>query len=137
MPSLTMPSEASTAAESKTDVLIVGAGPAGFMLATWMAHCGVNARIIDKRGTKVFNGQADGLQSRTQEIFESFGFADRVAKEAYKMEELSMWVWIHWLNSYLWPFFLLLGLARFGRGWCHRQEDNCCVARETKWKYVG
>jgi NADPH-dependent 2,4-dienoyl-CoA reductase/sulfur reductase-like enzyme len=39
--------------ESKVDVLIVGAGPAGLMMAEWMAKCGVNARIVDKRGTKV------------------------------------------------------------------------------------
>lgn len=35
------------------DVLIIGAGPAGLMMATWMAKCGINARIVDKRGTKV------------------------------------------------------------------------------------
>jgi phenol 2-monooxygenase (NADPH) len=35
------------------DVLIVGAGPAGLMMATWMSQCGINARIVDKRGTKV------------------------------------------------------------------------------------
>lgn len=46
--------------ESRTDVLIVGAGPAGLMMATWLAKCGVDARIVDKRGTKIFNGQADG-----------------------------------------------------------------------------
>jgi len=30
------------------------------MMATWLAKCGVKARIVDKRGTKIFNGQADG-----------------------------------------------------------------------------
>jgi len=39
---------------------IVGAGPAGLMMATWLAKCGVKYRIVDKRGTKIFNGQADG-----------------------------------------------------------------------------
>ena len=46
---------------SYTDVLIVGAGPAGLMMQTWMAKCGVKSRIVDKRGTKIFNGQADGM----------------------------------------------------------------------------
>lgn len=41
---------------SHVDVLIVGAGPAGLMAATWMARCGINTRIVDKRGTKIFNG---------------------------------------------------------------------------------
>lgn len=59
------------------------------MLATWMARCGINARIVDKRSTKIFNGQADGLQSRSLEIFDSFGFADRAWKEANHMLEVS------------------------------------------------
>lgn len=58
------------------------------MLATWMAHCGIKARIVDKRSTKIFSGQADGLQSRSLEIFDSFGFADRAWKEANHMIEV-------------------------------------------------
>jgi phenol 2-monooxygenase len=45
---------------AKTDVLIIGAGPAGLMLALWMARLGIDARIVDKRTDKVFSGQADG-----------------------------------------------------------------------------
>lgn len=92
--------------------LIVGAGPAGYvflfgsskfhpeelstdlkdslMLAAWMARCGINARIVDKRGTKIFSGQADGLQLRSLEIFDSLGFADRAWKEANHMIEVRM-----------------------------------------------
>ena len=43
-----------TGSESNVDVLIIGAGPAGLMAACWMAHCGVEARIVDKRNTKIF-----------------------------------------------------------------------------------
>lgn len=39
--------------QDHVDVLIVGAGPAGLMMATWMAECGIKTRIVDKRGTKV------------------------------------------------------------------------------------
>lgn len=52
------------------------------MAAIWFAKLGINARIIDKRGTKIFAGQADGLQPRALEVFNSFGFAHRPAKEA-------------------------------------------------------
>jgi phenol 2-monooxygenase len=45
---------------SEVDVLIVGAGPAGLMMALWMARLGIKARIVDKRTAKVFSGQADG-----------------------------------------------------------------------------
>ena len=72
------------------DVLVIGAGPAGLMAATWMARLGVRTRIVDKRGTKVLNGQADGLQCRSLEIFDSFGFADRVLKESNHMLEVNM-----------------------------------------------
>ncbi|KAK3391193.1 phenol hydroxylase [Podospora didyma] len=78
-------------AESNVDVLIIGAGPAGLMAAAWMAHCGVKARIIDKRNTKIMCGQADGLQCRSLEIFDSLGFADRAWKEAHHMIEICMW----------------------------------------------
>ena len=77
--------------ESKCDLLIIGAGPAGLMAATWAARCGIQARIVDKRGTKIFNGQADGLQCRSLEIFDSLGFADRVLKESNHMYEVCFW----------------------------------------------
>jgi 2-polyprenyl-6-methoxyphenol hydroxylase-like FAD-dependent oxidoreductase len=64
------------------------------MLAAWMAHCGIDARIVDKRSTKIFSGQADGLQIRSLEIFESLGFADRVWKEANHMLEVCISGWI-------------------------------------------
>jgi phenol 2-monooxygenase (NADPH) len=59
------------------------------MAAAWMAHRGVNARIVDKRNTKIFCGQADGLNARSQEIFDSLGFGDRVRKETYFLNEVS------------------------------------------------
>ncbi|KAF2794244.1 hypothetical protein K505DRAFT_374785 [Melanomma pulvis-pyrius CBS 109.77] len=77
--------------ESKCDVIIIGAGPAGLMMAAWMARCGIDARVVDKRSTKIFSGQADGLQLRSLEIFDSFGFADRAWKEANHMIEMCMW----------------------------------------------
>jgi phenol 2-monooxygenase (NADPH) len=77
--------------ESKVDVLIIGAGPAGLMMATVLAKCGVHARIVDKRGTKVFNGQADGLQCRTLEIFDSLGFGHRAWDESNHMLEICLW----------------------------------------------
>ncbi|EXJ73045.1 uncharacterized protein A1O5_04194 [Cladophialophora psammophila CBS 110553] len=78
-------------AHSEVDVLIIGAGPAGLMMANWMSRCGIRTRIVDKRGTKIFNGQADGLQCRTLEIFDSFGFGHRAWIEANHMLEICLW----------------------------------------------
>ncbi|PGH05138.1 hypothetical protein AJ79_06886 [Helicocarpus griseus UAMH5409] len=68
--------------ESNVDVLIIGAGPAGYMAATWFARMGVDARIIDKRSTNIVTGQADGLQPRSLELLHSFGLGYHVKKEA-------------------------------------------------------
>ncbi|KAJ5985951.1 hypothetical protein N7522_013147 [Penicillium canescens] len=78
--------------ESHTDVLIIGAGPSGLMAAYWMARCGVKARVIDKRSTKVFVGHADGLRPRTLELFDSMGFQHRVMHEGSISTEANFWV---------------------------------------------
>ncbi|KAJ5676917.1 uncharacterized protein N7477_002550 [Penicillium maclennaniae] len=80
------------ASASHTDVLIIGAGPSGLMAAYWMARCGVRARIIDKKGTKVFIGHADGLRVRTLELFDSIGFQHRVQHEGHVAVEANFWV---------------------------------------------
>jgi len=52
------------ASSSDYDVVIVGAGPAGLMLALWLARLKVRTKIVDKRSVKVLAGQADGVQVR-------------------------------------------------------------------------
>ena len=61
------------------------------MTANWLSRLGVKTRIVDKRGTKIFNGQADGLQCRTLEIFDSFDFAHRAWRESNHMLEINLW----------------------------------------------
>ncbi|PGH20104.1 hypothetical protein AJ80_03672 [Polytolypa hystricis UAMH7299] len=78
-------------ADSTVDVLIVGAGPAGLMLANWMSRFNLKTRIVDKRGTKIFNGQADGLQCRTLEILDSFDIGHRIWRESNHMVEICLW----------------------------------------------
>lgn len=80
--------------QTETDVLIIGAGPAGLVAAWWMARCGIKTRIIDKRGVKVINGHADGLRPRTEEIFDSMGggIQEKIAKEGYIFESLKTWI---------------------------------------------
>jgi phenol 2-monooxygenase len=62
------------------------------MAAYWMARCGVKARVIDKRSTKVFVGHADGLRPRTLELFDSMGFQHRVMHEGSISTEANFWV---------------------------------------------
>lgn len=51
------------------------------MAALWLARLGIKTKFIDKRSTKIFTGQADGLQPRVLEVFETFGFVDLALKE--------------------------------------------------------
>ncbi|GAA4165938.1 FAD-dependent monooxygenase [Gryllotalpicola daejeonensis] len=74
------------------DVLIVGTGPAGMIAAAQLAQFpGVNTRIVEKRGGRLEVGQADGIQSRTVETFNAFGFASRIIDEAYRITQMAFW----------------------------------------------
>ncbi|KAJ7068688.1 FAD binding domain-containing protein [Mycena amicta] len=71
--------------ESDVDCLVIGAGPAGLMCANALAKAGVNVKIVDQRPSRVAAGQADGIQPRTIEVFQSYGLADRLLKEGNQM----------------------------------------------------
>ena len=74
------------------DVLIVGTGPAGMVAAAQLSQFpGVTTRIIDRRGGRLVIGQADGIQARSVETFQAFGFADRITSEAYRITEMCFW----------------------------------------------
>lgn len=74
------------------DVLIVGTGPAGMLLAAQMAQFPeVTTRIIERRAGRLEIGQADGLQARSIETFQAFGFAHRLLAEAYQITEMQYW----------------------------------------------
>ncbi len=75
------------AGDFDTDVLVVGAGPAGLTLAIELARRGVDCRLIEKRPEA--SNQADkaiGIQCRTMEIWEDIG----VVREA-----MDVGAWLH------------------------------------------
>lgn len=57
----------------ETDILIVGAGPVGLLLATELARDGVDVKIIDRMGQRSYFCKALGVTARTLEIFEDIG----------------------------------------------------------------
>jgi phenol 2-monooxygenase len=75
----------------KTDVLICGSGSAGLCAAVWLARMGIDFHIIEKRNGPLKVGQADGVQCRTVEIFESFGLDGELTKDAYWVTEVVFW----------------------------------------------
>ena len=77
---------------SYTDLLIIGAGPAGIMAAAWASQYPISTRIVDKNESRTEKGRADGLQARTLEIFDSFGFVEQVWKKGFHDIEICTWV---------------------------------------------
>ncbi|KAI1137625.1 FAD binding domain-containing protein [Hypoxylon sp. FL0543] len=77
--------------DSLVDLLIVGAGPAGLVLALWASKFDMKTRIIDDKNDRVNTGRADGLHSRTLEIFHGFGVAHNIVSRAYHVNEICSW----------------------------------------------
>ncbi|KAJ0135869.1 Uncharacterized protein HZ326_21105 [Fusarium oxysporum f. sp. albedinis] len=75
----------------KFDVLICGAGSAGLTAAIWLAQFDVNFRILERQSGPLEIGQADGVQCRTVEIFESLGISETLLRESYHVMELAFW----------------------------------------------
>ncbi|MCG7422926.1 FAD-binding monooxygenase [Micrococcus sp. ACRRV] len=74
------------------DVLIVGTGPAGMIAAAQLAMFpDVHTRIIERRGKRLEIGQADGIQARSVETFQAFGFASQIIDEAYDLTSMAFW----------------------------------------------
>src|SRR5580658_7363498 len=85
-------SQPSDAFPEEVDVLIVGCGPAGLTLAAQLAAFPeIRTRIIDQKSGRLVVGQADGIACRTMEMFEAFGFSERVLRESYWVNETCFW----------------------------------------------
>ncbi|KAI1268605.1 thioredoxin-like protein [Xylariaceae sp. FL1019] len=75
----------------EVDVLVIGGGSAGLCAGVWLARTGISYRILERRPGRLEMGQADGVQVRTVELFESFGLEDRLWREAYHVLEAVFW----------------------------------------------
>ena len=69
------------AGELRTDVLVVGAGPSGLMLAVCLARLGVDAIIVDGKDGPTRESRALAVQARTMELYDQLGLVDRVLAE--------------------------------------------------------
>ncbi|HUN98081.1 MAG TPA: FAD-binding monooxygenase [Bradyrhizobium sp.] len=82
----------SGALPAEVDVLIVGSGPAGLTLAAQLAaFSDINTCLVEQKPGPLLRGQADGIACRTMEMFEAFGFSERVLKEACWINETTFW----------------------------------------------
>ncbi|HEY6419564.1 MAG TPA: FAD-dependent monooxygenase [Candidatus Binataceae bacterium] len=75
-----------------TDVLIVGAGPTGLVLALWLTRLGVRVRIVDKTGEPGTTSRALAVQARTLELYSQIGLAEAVVEHGRKVVAANLWV---------------------------------------------
>ena len=73
-------------------VLIVGAGPTGLVLALWLTRLGVNVRIVDKTPAASTTSRALAVQARTLEFFRQIGIADAVHARGREVPAVNLWV---------------------------------------------
>ncbi|MFS8563429.1 MAG: FAD-dependent monooxygenase [Rhabdochlamydiaceae bacterium] len=72
--------------DNRVDVLIVGAGPTGMLMAAEVARYGLSCRIIDKGVACQDQSRAVAIQARTMEIFEHLGFAEAFLAEGLRLK---------------------------------------------------
>jgi 2-polyprenyl-6-methoxyphenol hydroxylase-like FAD-dependent oxidoreductase len=74
-----------------TEVLVVGAGPTGLVLALWLARLGVRVRLIDKTAEPGTTSRALAVQARTLEFYRQLGFADEVVARGHQTIAVNLW----------------------------------------------
>jgi len=75
----------------ETDVLIVGAGPTGLMLACQLARRGVRPLIIDRHAGPAQQTRALGVQARTLEIYQKLGIAQQAVALGKPATGANLW----------------------------------------------
>ena len=69
----------------KTQIGIIGAGPAGMFLAHWLKKHGIKAVVLERKSREYVEGRvrAGLLEQNTQDIMRDLGLADRMEKEGH------------------------------------------------------
>jgi len=77
---------------SELQVLIVGAGPTGLVLALWLTKLGVRVRIVDKTTEPGTTSRAVAVQARTLEFYGQVDLSDAVVDEGVKVAGANLWI---------------------------------------------
>ena len=75
-----------------SDVLIIGAGPTGLVLALWLTKLGVKVRIVDKTAEPGTTSRALAVQARTLELYRQLDLTDAVLKHGHRVPAVNLWV---------------------------------------------
>ncbi|MEV1002688.1 FAD-dependent oxidoreductase [Nonomuraea sp. NPDC050202] len=74
-----------------TDVIIVGAGPTGLLLAGDLAQAGVTTTVLERRVDDLRISRAFAVHARTLEVLDMRGLADQVIATGNKVAGLTLW----------------------------------------------
>jgi len=77
---------------TRSDVLIVGAGPTGLVLALWLTKLGVKVRIVDKTAEPGTTSRALAVHARTLELYRQLDLANFVVAHGHKVPAVRLWV---------------------------------------------
>jgi 2-polyprenyl-6-methoxyphenol hydroxylase-like FAD-dependent oxidoreductase len=75
-----------------TDVLIIGAGPTGLVLALWLAKLGARVRIVDKTAEPGTTSRALAVQARTLELYRQLDLTEAVLANGHQVPAVNLWV---------------------------------------------
>ena len=74
------------------EVLIVGAGPTGLVLALWLTRHGITPRIIDRAAGPGTTSRAMAVQARTLELYRQLDLSDAVLDAGHRADAVHLWV---------------------------------------------
>ena len=77
---------------SRSDVLIIGAGPTGLVLALWLSKLGIRVRILDKSSAPGTTSRALAVQARTLELYRQLDLSQSVIDNGHKVPAANLWV---------------------------------------------
>lgn len=75
----------------ETDVLIIGAGPTGLMMANQLHRFGINFIIIDSKQTVTEQSRAIAVTARSLEIYQQLGLEETVLKEGTPINAFNLY----------------------------------------------
>ena len=77
---------------NRSDVLIIGAGPTGLILALWLSKLGIRVRILDKTSAPGTTSRALAVQARTLELYRQLDLCQSVVANGHKVPAANLWV---------------------------------------------